>query len=299
MSKVGLIPRAKAVVLIPEVRIVFLILFALVFAGVSQAASTQTLLTTQTPASLSLNDGVPYELGTRLYSDVSGQITAIRFWKSASESGSHVGHIWDAKGNLLATVTFANETASGWQQQALSQPLSIAANAEVLVSVNTGAGYYVVSDTGFASAITSGNLHSIVGGNGRYGTTGAYPTQTYLSSNYFRDVVFVPSSSTTAGSSLSGTITPSSSGSGTAVTLTGSATLTTTADVNGNFSFANLTAGTYTVTPSKSGYSFTPGSLTISVNGSSVSGLSFSASSSTYFREPESFHLADTRWNEL
>ena len=277
LSKVGLIPGTKVVSPTSRIKTAFLILFALVFAGVSQAATTQTLLTSQTPSLLSATDGTPYELGTRLYSDVPGQITAIRFWKSASEVGSHAGHIWDAKGNLLATVTFTNETTSGWQQQLLSQPLSIAANAEILVSVNTAGGYFVSSHNGLSSAIVSGNLHSITGSNGRYGSSGTYPAQTYQSSNYFRDVIFVPSSPT-GSSSISGTIAPATAATGATVALSGSGPQTTTADVNGNFTFASLSSGTYTVTPTKTGYTFTPSSLTVSFNGSSVSGLSFSAS---------------------
>ncbi len=277
LSKIGLVPRAKVVSPISRIKTALLVLFTLAIAGVSQAATTQSLFTSQTPALLTANDGTPYELGTRLYSDIPGQITAIRFWKSASETGSHTGHIWDAKGNLLATVTFANETASGWQQQALSQPLSIVANAEVLVSVNTAGGYFVSSHNGLASAIVSGNLHSITSSNGRYGSSGSYPAQTYQSSNYFRDVAFVPSAPT-SGASISGTITPASAATGATVALSGSATQTTTADVNGNFTFASLSSGTYTVTPTKAGYTFTPSSLTVSFSGSTVSGLSFSAS---------------------
>ena len=101
--------------------------------------------------------------------DVAGQIAAIRFWKSSSESGTHVGHIWDSKGTLLATVTFANETASGWQQQSLGTPLTVTANTEYLVSVNTGKNYYVATNSGLAAKINNKNLHSEVGSNGRYG----------------------------------------------------------------------------------------------------------------------------------
>ncbi|MEK7609595.1 MAG: DUF4082 domain-containing protein [Patescibacteria group bacterium] len=154
----------------------------------------QTLLTTQVPTLLGLSDGagVNYELGTRFQSDVTGNILAIRFWKDSHETGTHTGRIWNASGVQLASVVFTGETASGWQQQNLATPLAINANTGYMVTVNTGSTYYVVNTTGFATKITSGNLSSIVGGNGRYGPVNAYPTQTYISSNYFRDVVFTP-----------------------------------------------------------------------------------------------------------
>jgi hypothetical protein len=154
-----------------------------------------TLLTTQSPALLNNSDGVGvnYELGMRFSSSTTGSITAIRFWKDSLESGAHTGRIWDASGVQLTSVAFVNETASGWQEQAIATPLSIAANTEYLVSVNTGNAYYVATNDGFATQVGNGSLSSIVGGNGRYGPAGQYPMQTFQSSNYFRDVRFVAS----------------------------------------------------------------------------------------------------------
>jgi hypothetical protein len=76
--------------------------------------------------------------------------------------------------------------------------------------------------------------------------------------------------------SISGNISPASSGSGTVLTLSGS-NATTTADVNGNYSFANLTNGTYTVTPSQAGETFAPSSQATTINGGSVTNLNFTA----------------------
>jgi hypothetical protein len=156
-------------------------------------SAPQTLFTTQTP-STTKRDGssVNYELGMAFSSTSAGQITGIRFWKASSETGTHTGRIWSSSGTLLASVTFTNETASGWQQQALSAPLAIAANTTYVVSVNTGNGYYAITDSGLASQIVNGSLRSVVGTNGRFGSPGAFPTSSWQNSNYFRDVVFVP-----------------------------------------------------------------------------------------------------------
>ncbi len=160
---------------------------------IAQAQTNETLFTNQTPSLPNANDGVPYELGMKFKSASSGQITAIRHFKSSSETGTHVGKIWSATGNVLATVTFANETASGWQQQTLSSPLAIQANTTYVVSVNTN-GYYPFTSSGLASSIVNGDLSSIAdGNNGVYNTTpNAFPTQSYQNSNYFRDIVFAP-----------------------------------------------------------------------------------------------------------
>jgi len=64
-------------------------------------------------------DAGPYsslELGVRFRADSSGYITSIRFYKSAANTGTHVGNLWSSSGALLASATFIGETASGWQQ---------------------------------------------------------------------------------------------------------------------------------------------------------------------------------------
>ncbi len=62
------------------------------------------------------------------------------------------------------------------------------------------------------------------------------------------------------------------------VALTPAASQTLTADVNGNYSFASVSNGTYMVTPSKSGASFTPPNQSATVNGANVTGINFSGS---------------------
>src|SRR6185437_3867230 len=141
--------------------------------GVNFAGSNstgETIFTTQTPSVTNVSDSstTNYELGTVFKTDVAGQIKAIRFWKASSETGTHTGHIWSSTGALLATVTFASETASGWQQQALAAPLSIAANTSYVVSVNTGNTFYVASNSGLATSVVNQDLSTIVGNNGVY-----------------------------------------------------------------------------------------------------------------------------------
>jgi hypothetical protein len=183
-------------------------------AGVSQLGGGTSLFTTQTPALLHNTDGagVNYELGMRFTSTTAGHITAIRFWKDSSETGTHTGRIWSASGVLLASAVFSGETASGWQRRTLALPLAIAASTEYVVSVNTGNTYYVTTNSGLATAVTNGSLRSIVGSNGRLGAPGQFPTQSWQASNYFRDVEFTASVTTpptsltyTASTDFSGT----------------------------------------------------------------------------------------------
>ena len=151
---------------------------------------------TTTPAVASQNDSNPVELGVRFRSDLSGSITAIRFYKGPANTGTHTGHLWTNTGTLLASVTFAGETASGWQQATLSTPVAIAANTTYVVSYYAPAGGWAVNLSYFAtSSFNSPPLHALADGldgpNGvyRYGASG-FPTNTYQSSNYWVDVVF-------------------------------------------------------------------------------------------------------------
>jgi hypothetical protein len=158
----------------------------------SATAVQGTLFTTQTPALPNASDNVAYELGTKFQANAPGQITAIRYWKAPSETGTHTGKIWSATGTLLGTVPFSGETGSGWQIQALTSPLTIQANTTYVVSVNVNS-YYVATGAGLANPVFNGNLSSVAdGANGVYGNPGAFPNSSYNNTNYFRDVSFAP-----------------------------------------------------------------------------------------------------------
>jgi YVTN family beta-propeller protein len=137
------------------------------------------------------------ELGTRFRATASGKITAIRFYKSSGNTGTHVGSLWSSSGKLLARVTFSGETASGWQEAKLSTPVSITANTWYVVSYSTKARQYVGQDNKFSSGVTNGPLYGArngeSGGNGlyRYTSSSAFPNQTTRSSGYWIDVAFV------------------------------------------------------------------------------------------------------------
>jgi len=136
------------------------------------------------------------EIGLKFRSDSNGVITGIRFYKGTANTGTHVGNLWTSSGQLLASVTFTNETASGWQQANFSTPVPISANTVYVASYHTNVGRYAGDNNYFAtSGVDTPPLHALpnstTGGNGvyRYGSSG-FPNQTYQASNYWVDVVF-------------------------------------------------------------------------------------------------------------
>jgi hypothetical protein len=127
------------------------------------------------------------ELGVTFHSDTNGLITGIRFYKSAGNTGTHVGNLWNSAGVLLATATFSGESASGWQQVNFSTPVAITANTNYVASYHTGVGHYSEDDNFFAaSGVDNSPLHANANGssgmNGRYayGSGSSFPNSTML-----------------------------------------------------------------------------------------------------------------------
>jgi hypothetical protein len=70
--------------------------------------------------------------------------------------------------------------------------------------------------------------------------------------------------------------------SGVTVNLSGASTASTATDVSGNYTFAGLSNGSYTVTPGTAGFTFTPPSQSATVNNASFPGINFTAAIPTY-----------------
>ena len=96
-----------------------------------------TIFGNTTPTNPSQPDAHAVELGVKFESSVAGYITGIRFYKGSGNTGTHVGYLWSNTGTLLATATFTNETASGWQQVNFSTPVGIAAGTIYIASPPT------------------------------------------------------------------------------------------------------------------------------------------------------------------
>ena len=112
------------------------------------------------PASIATSNTTPYEAGTRFYTSVNGNVTALRFYKEAGMASTHTGDLWDSNGNLLATVTFTNESASGWQQANLSSPVAITANTPYIVSYIITGGPFGYTQSQFATqGVDNGPVH--------------------------------------------------------------------------------------------------------------------------------------------
>ncbi|MET4901647.1 DUF4082 domain-containing protein [Paenarthrobacter sp. CC6] len=144
---------------------------------------------TVTPGTPEANDGVPLSLGVRFASDTAGQITGVRFYKAAGNTGTHTGSVYTTGGQLLATATFTNESSSGWQTATFSQPVTIDANTEYVAAYKSPGGNYSYTASGFGAGFTSGPLRTAPN-SGAFAYNNDFPSSPSTAS-YLVDLVFM------------------------------------------------------------------------------------------------------------
>ena len=258
---------------------------------------------TTVPTTVDSGQAGTVELGVSLKSDTAGTITSIRFYKSANNTGTHVGHLWSSTGALLASVTFTGETASGWQQANFSAPVAIAANTVYVASYTVPVGSWSVDWSYFAnSGFNNPPLHAVQNASGSpdgvWGTAGTFPANSNAS-NYWVDVAFSSSGPIVAAPSITTQPVNQTVNSGQSATFSvaagGTAPLSYQWQKNGT-AISGATSTTYTTpatTTSDSGEQFTvvvnnsAGSATsnaaaLTVNSASTQQLSASPASLSF-----------------
>jgi hypothetical protein len=165
------------------------------------------------PAVADSGDGNGVELGMTFTTETAGTVSAVRFYKSSGNTGTHVGNLWSASGQSLGRATFSNETASGWQQVAFATPVAVSANTRYVVSYYAPVGHYA-QEAGYMylhpSAQPDGNnsadsapLHVLRNTQGTanglysYSSASTFPVSTYHGENYWVDVVYSASQAPT------------------------------------------------------------------------------------------------------
>src|SRR5262249_21956101 len=113
-------------------------------------------------------------LGLQFQAASSGVVTGVRFYKEGDKTGAHIGSLWSSTGTLLASGTFSNESASGWQELDFSSPVQVTAGTTYVVSYHTNTGHYAATQNGLTSAVTNGPLTALANG-GVYAYGSAHP----------------------------------------------------------------------------------------------------------------------------
>lgn len=182
--------------------------------------------------------------------------------------------------SLAVSVSGANVTGTNFTATVAASTYSISGAA-------SGA-------TGVTLTLSGDNTGSVVAGSGGAYTLSGLVPGSYTVTPSLSGYTFSPTSTavtlTSANSAANNfvataipvahSITGAVSGdtlSGVTLTVTGTATTSATTDSSGNYSVTGVYDGSYTVTPSKTGYTFTPSSSAVTLSGATVSGKNFVA----------------------
>ncbi len=164
-------------------------------------AAVSNIFGSQTPAvAADVNDTKSVTVGVAFTTSSDGDVTGVRFYKGPSNTGTHVGELWDSSGNLLESVDFTDETASGWQDASFTSPVAVTAGSTYVASYFAPDGEYAYTHGGLTDAVSAPPLTALGAasspeGNGlyAYGASPTYPTSTYQADNYYVDVDFTTS----------------------------------------------------------------------------------------------------------
>ncbi len=190
-----------------------------------------SIFSSDAPVGASTGSSAAIEVGVKFVADSSGYITGVRFYKPAGATGTHVGNLWSATGQKLASVTFTGETASGWQVATFATPVAVTAGTTYVASYFASQGGYAASSGYFSSAGAGTSpvralSDPAAGGNGvyAYGSTSGFPSSSFNATNYWVDIVMTTTSPVdVTPPSVTGT-SPAAGATGVAVTTPVSAT---------------------------------------------------------------------------
>lgn len=134
-------------------------------------------------------DSSSVELGVRFRSSTDGWITGIRYYKSAVNTGVHVGTLWSVSGDALARTTFTSETTSGWQKARFDAPVRVAKGATYVASYRAPNGRYAADGDRLSPEKPITN-YALMATQGVYNYGSGMPKDSWQDANYYVDVDF-------------------------------------------------------------------------------------------------------------
>ena len=227
-------------------------------AQVSGTAGTWTIVSSSSHPSIRAHGGTKWA-DFNSYTSASGSQT--RLYRS---SGFAV-----ASSYATVTLTFWMYHDTGYTTDADKLQAQVSTNGATWTNVGTAVNRYTGS-TGWAQATV--DLSAYKGSTVYLGFLGI---SAYGNDEYLDDVLVTGSGTGPATYTVSGTITLSGAGlSGVTVSTTGGSATTNS---SGAYTISGLANGSYTLTPALAGYTFTPASQPVTVNGANVTGINFTA----------------------
>lgn len=190
---------------------------------------SESLFTSETPSTTDASDGTPgISTATTVQVAVSGTVSAIRFYATATKDGTYTAELWLATvadddvpaGTLLASKAVSSTaiTAATWNVITFDTPVSVTPGHLYRCVLHNSQGRYVATAGFFTSSgLTTGNLTAYATGTDpnppglggmRQGSfrisaaAGSYPNISGNGSCYFVDLVFTSSTTVDGTASL-------------------------------------------------------------------------------------------------
>jgi hypothetical protein len=142
--------------------------------------------------------GANETLGVKFWSSQAGTVSGIRFYRAAASSTGYVASLYSAGGSLLGSAKLTSDSCSVpcWEVANFASPISIAANTTYVAAYyarkGQGAGDPGMLTNGVMNGPLTAPASSAVGGNGVYNSKNSFPKSSHSASNYYVDVMFVP-----------------------------------------------------------------------------------------------------------
>jgi hypothetical protein len=175
-----------------------------------------------------------------------------------------------------ANVTGVNFTSSAVPTYSISGTVSGAATSGVTITLSGAKSATTTTATGgtYTFSGLSNGSYTVTPSLSGYAFSPTSTAVTVASAN--QTGINFTSSVVTVTYSISGTVSGAVT-SGVTMTLSGAASATTTTGTGGTYTFSGRAAGSYTVTPSLSGYTFSPASTAVTISSANVTGINFTS----------------------
>lgn len=166
---------------------------------VSSAADHLYAATLPTPPSI--ESGAAAVAANRINVNCNGTLTGVWWWRAAADTGTITVALWNTGGTLLASGSGDPAAGPGWRYLPFTTPAVISPGTTVVAGVLHPTGTYAYAHNGFTGrSVTSptGCLSSPASVTGQlngtytYSSTLAFPTSSYLASEYFLSPSFTP-----------------------------------------------------------------------------------------------------------
>lgn len=133
----------------------------------------------------------PVEVGIRFKTATQSLARAIRFYRASVDAAGYTIHLWNEKGEVLATATGTGNGSPGWQRVDFAEPVVLEPGKIYVASYYAASGRVVVEPEGLKFDVSRGLSLTGLANGGVLISNGGFPSQ-QSANNYGVDVIASP-----------------------------------------------------------------------------------------------------------